>query len=301
MPGAAGPLGAGAGPAVLPGAQRWVPKVSGRTPAGWRSAGARAAGSTLPRSRRTPHLPLAPLAIRVVAAAQAAARPGVTVFSVPIALATPADGKAPVAGLAAVAACAMGTLTAGALPRGTVADCAHRPLAAALARWKARHPQCQSLSCRKHPSPVPPALGCLGSSPGWDGTALRHSPRHPLGPKPKVPGEQRWQRRPTMLGLHWHCPPWGRHSALSEPWGSQRQAAGREGVSTGCCRAQDRVQYEAWSCTHAAPRHAGWPRGCAGGWSRAQPRVRAPRHGRAGRSGTAQRSAGAPWSWGRPR
>jgi len=75
---------------------------------------------------------------------------------------------------------------------------------------------------------VPPALGRAGSSAGSVGTALWHSPRHPPGPKPKVPGEQRWQRRPMTLGLQWHCPPWGRHSALSEPWGSQRQAAGRE-------------------------------------------------------------------------
>ena len=225
---AAGPLRAGAGPAVLPGAQRWVPKVPGCTPAGRRSAEAGTAGSTLPRSGHTPHLPLAPLTVRVVTAVQAAACPGVTLLGVPIALAGPAGGEAPVAGLAAVAAQAVGALAAGALPRGAIADSAHRPLAAALARWKARHPRRLPRGCREHPSPAPPAPGCLGSSPGWAGTALRHSPRHPPGPKPKVPGEQRWQRRPTTLSLHRHCPPWGRHSALSEPWGSQRQAAGKE-------------------------------------------------------------------------
>lgn len=37
----AGPLRTGAGPAVLPRAKCWVPKVSRRTPAGRRSAGAR--------------------------------------------------------------------------------------------------------------------------------------------------------------------------------------------------------------------------------------------------------------------
>lgn len=79
VPGATGSVGAGAGPAVLAGAQRRVPKVPGRTP-------------------------LAPLAVRVVAAAQAAARLWVALLGVPVALAGPAGGEAPVARLAAVAA-----------------------------------------------------------------------------------------------------------------------------------------------------------------------------------------------------
>lgn len=132
--GAARPLRAGAGSAVLPGAQRRVPKVSSHTPAGRRSAGAGAASGTLPRSRCVLCLPLAPLTVRVVAAAQAAARPGVAVLGMSIALAGPAGGEAPVAGLTAVAARAVGTLTAGALSRGAVADGAYRALTAALAR-----------------------------------------------------------------------------------------------------------------------------------------------------------------------
>lgn len=123
--GGAGPLRTGAGPAVLPGAKRWVPKVSGRTPAGRRSAGAGAAGSTQPQSGHVPHLPLAPFTIRVVTAAQAAACPRVTALSVPIALAGPADREAPVARLAAVTTWPMGAFTAGALPSGAVADGAH--------------------------------------------------------------------------------------------------------------------------------------------------------------------------------
>lgn len=100
MAGGAGPLRTGAGPAVLPGAQRWVPKVSGRAP-------------------------LAPFTICVVTAAQAAACPRVAILSMPIALAGPADRETPVARLAAVTAWAMGALTAGALPCGAVADGAH--------------------------------------------------------------------------------------------------------------------------------------------------------------------------------
>lgn len=125
MAGGAGPLRAGAGPAVLPGAQRWVPEVPGRAPAGRSSAGTGAAGSALPQSGRVPHLPLAPLPIRVVTAAQAAACPRVTALGVPVALAGPADREAPVAGLAAVTAWAMDALTAGTLPCGAVADGAH--------------------------------------------------------------------------------------------------------------------------------------------------------------------------------
>lgn len=206
----------------------------------------------------------------------------------------------------------MGTLTAGALPCDAVADCAHRALTAALARWKAWHPWHLHPDCREYPS-LAPQPWCA-QAPLRAGTALWHSPRHPPGPKPKVPGVQRWQRRPMTLGLHRHWPPWGSHSALSEPWGSQRQAVGREraehqpprsrGWGTGRgmgCGAQDGAQDEVRSHTHAVPRRAGWPRGCAGGWSRAQPQVRAQQRGRAGHSGTAQRSAGAPWSWGHPR
>lgn len=102
--GAARPLRAGAGPAVLPRAQRWVPKVPGCAPARRHSARAGAAGSALPCTKHTPHVPLAPLAVRVVTAAHAAARPGVAVLSMPVALAGPACREAPVAGLAAVAA-----------------------------------------------------------------------------------------------------------------------------------------------------------------------------------------------------
>lgn len=114
--GGAGPLRTGAGPAVLPRAKCWVPKVSGCTPAGRRSAGAEAAGSTMPQSGHVPHLPLAPFPICVVTAAQAAACPRVTVLSMPVALAGPADREAPVARLAAVTTWAMGAFTAGALP-----------------------------------------------------------------------------------------------------------------------------------------------------------------------------------------
>lgn len=122
--GGVGPLRTGAGPAVLPRAKCWVPKVSGCTPTGRRSPAARA-GSTLPQSGHVPYLPLAPFTIRVVTAAQAAAGPRVTGLSVPVALAGPADREAPVARLAAVTAWAMGALTAGTLPCGAVADGAH--------------------------------------------------------------------------------------------------------------------------------------------------------------------------------
>lgn len=105
VPGATGSVGAGAGPAVLAGAQRRVPKVPGRTPGGGQSEGL---GLTVALchapGERAPCLPLAPLAVRVVAAAQAAARLWVALLGVPVALAGPAGGEAPVARLAAVAA-----------------------------------------------------------------------------------------------------------------------------------------------------------------------------------------------------
>lgn len=123
--GGAGPFRTGAGPAVLPGAKCWVPKVSGCTPASRRSAGARSAGSTLPQSGHVPHLPLAPFPICVVTAAQAAACPRVTALSVPVALAGSAHREAPVARLAAVTTWAVGAFTAGALPGGAIADGAH--------------------------------------------------------------------------------------------------------------------------------------------------------------------------------
>lgn len=60
------------------------------------------------------------------------------------------------------------------------------------------------------------------------GTVLINLRLHPLGPKPKVPGAHLSQVLPTTFGRHWHWPPLGSQTELSEPWGSHSQAAGRE-------------------------------------------------------------------------
>lgn len=54
-----------------------------------------------------------------------------------------------------------------------------------------------------------------------------HVRLHPLGPNPKVPGAHLLHCLPTTLGRHWHCPPLGSHTELSEPWGSHWQAGQR--------------------------------------------------------------------------
>lgn len=54
VPGAAGPLGAGAGPAVLAGAQRRVPEVPVGTPGGWAISRGRGCRSTQPLPGRLP-------------------------------------------------------------------------------------------------------------------------------------------------------------------------------------------------------------------------------------------------------
>lgn len=40
---------------------------------------------------------------------------------------------------------------------------------------------------------------------------------------PKYPVLQASHRRPIILGLHWHCPPYGSHTKLNEPSESQEQ------------------------------------------------------------------------------
>lgn len=75
-------------------------------------------------------------------------------------------------------------------------------------------------------------LVCFGgqcstiSSPAQGTTS--HVRLHPLGPNPKVPGAHLLHCLPTTLGRHWHCPPLGSHTELSEPWGSHWQAGQKE-------------------------------------------------------------------------
>lgn len=77
--------------------------------------------------------------------------------------------------------------------------------------------------------------GCV-SVPSPIGSPAQRTGSHvrlqPLGPNPKVPGAHLSHCLPTTLGRHWHCPPLGSHTELSEPWGSHWQARKREALGS---------------------------------------------------------------------
>lgn len=150
---------------------------------------------------------------------------GAAVISVAIAVAGLAAGEAPEAGQAAVALSPVHARKAVALARLRVAEGVVRTSDVALASCKERR-KGAVFQC-----PVPSPVGSLAQSTG------SHVRLHPLGPNPKVPGAHLSHCLPTTLGRHWHCPPLGSHTELSEPWGSHWQARKREalGSSEHCC------------------------------------------------------------------
>lgn len=164
------------------------------------------------------------MACRVVPAVQALPGVGAAVVSVAIAVAGLAAGEAPEAGQAAVALSPVHAGEAVALARLRVAEGVVRTSDVALASCKERR-KGAVLQC-----PVPSPVGSPAQRTG------SHVRLHPLGPNPKVPGAHLSHCLPTTLGRHWHCPPLGSHTELSEPWGSHWQARKREelGSSENC-------------------------------------------------------------------